>query len=330
MNLNTKPTTCKKKIPKNEEKKNIHYIHKILKLNLPIYKILIKSIIHIKYLILSIKLLLIQLQLFIYIQTLSINLLSFQSIIHFQTFTPYEEKPPELLTKKNEHSNYLYEEQQLYQNKFSLQIKNLKSIVRRFFTKPINFKLILIVSAHATSLSHLALARTHTKLNRKRIRTSYLKYYHRQGVIRETVRQIILKQATKKQPQTRVELQSRFYPQRLRCLYVAHVHLLGGLRSCNDLCKLNLGHPSRSPYEGQYLFYALKPTLTTKRKVRKNMNRVFRSSTAHDKNATHISIGSGLVDLMYSLLMFLVKITIACALVHTNYLLPSSPRLLRP
>ena len=66
----------------------------------------------------------------------------------FQLFTIYNlHSINQFIPKKNEEqSNYLYENPHLYQmkNYLQIQIPNLKSIVRCFFTKPINFKLILI------------------------------------------------------------------------------------------------------------------------------------------------------------------------------------------
>ena len=87
---------------------------------------------------------------------------------------PKQEKPnnedktrrQKLITfrEENEQSIYIYTKP---------QISNLKSIVRRFFTKPINFKLILPPSTYR---NHLTLARKYNKPVRKIIKSSYLKF----------------------------------------------------------------------------------------------------------------------------------------------------------
>ena len=123
----------------------------------------------------------------------------------------------------------------------------------------------------------------------------------------------------KRQP--RVELQQCLDPQRLRCLPVAHVHLLDELQA-NNLLRL-----SRSPYRSQHLFSAPQVTMTVRQDMK--YNRALYSPLVQGQNTTIGSIRSGLVALRYPPSKFIVALTIAYE-IQNNHPPPSSPRFLRP
>ena len=317
------------KTPINEERKNTckRYLYKIQKLQLHIYKIPINLIIYTNYL---------QLLLSINLKTLSIQLIisiiQIIQIIQIKILIFREGKTPKLLyqikSKKNEDSIYIHEIPRLYQmkkNKPYLQtLPNLKSIVRCFFTKPINFKLILITNTYVIirrQPRHLVLARTNTDFDRQRNKISYLNL--------TSPRTWHFKQGSKrgKLPEYKARLEQKLYGINTHLVKLNQItsHLIFILNMLSDTI-YNCGH---------YLFSA--STVTQKWNVRQKLKTALPSpcvlcnSSNHDQNTTIVTLGNGLTALLYSSLMFLVALTIATVLAHSrSSQTPSSPRFLLP
>ena len=152
------------------------------------------------------------------------------------------------------------------------QVTILESMpqVQKFNKSILNFNLVLICSQYKLlTLRHLA-----SKVDKKILDMMQT----RQSLDKAEQQQHLKGQ----HQQLRVEPHQRLDPQSLRCLHVAHVHLLGELRSCRSLSRLKLSQPRAA-------LYSLSNLLDNKTIITLFLFRIFIVSPDRVKNSSTLT-----------------------------------------